>query len=181
MARCTGSGGVGSAHFSFGDPLGEGPCGSGWTRWRDGSAEAQLWVFARCKQVPWQELVPFGILAGGWVREMALASAFVPRQAELCGPGAQQLSLPVSFSPPVVGAELLAYNLPDVKSLLLSEHTLSGPSAFAARLRGSAWPAGCPSAPAPSHQSVEHARPLHPSYPLLWASRLHLAPEILFC
>ena len=52
--------------------------GGSQTRWRDGSAEAQLWVFARCKQVPWQELVPFGILAGGWVREMVLVSAFVP-------------------------------------------------------------------------------------------------------
>ena len=52
--------------------------------WRVGSAEAQRWVFARIKQVPWQELVPFGILAGGWAREMALASASVPRQAELC-------------------------------------------------------------------------------------------------
>ena len=51
---------------------------------RDGSAEAQRWVFARCKQVPWQELVPFGILAGGWAREMALTTAFVPCQAELC-------------------------------------------------------------------------------------------------
>ena len=48
--------------------------------WRGGSAEAQRWVFARSKQVPWQELVPFGILAGGWAREMALMSAFVPRQ-----------------------------------------------------------------------------------------------------
>ena len=54
---------------------------------RDGSAEAQRWVFAWCKQVPWQELVPFGILAGGWAGEMALVSAFVPRQAELCCPG----------------------------------------------------------------------------------------------
>ena len=51
---------------------------------RDGSAEAQPWVFERCKQVPWQEPVPFGILAGGWAREMALASAFVPHEAELC-------------------------------------------------------------------------------------------------
>ena len=56
-------------------------------RQRDGSPEAQHTVFAPCKQVPWQELVPFGILAGGWTREMALASAFVPRQAELCLPG----------------------------------------------------------------------------------------------
>ena len=58
--------------------------GGSQTRRRDVSAEAQPWVFARCKQVPWQELVPFGILAGGWAREMALASAFVPHQAELC-------------------------------------------------------------------------------------------------
>ena len=54
---------------------------------RDGSAEAQCWMFARCKHVPWQEPVPFGILAGGWAREMALVSAFVPRQAEFCHPG----------------------------------------------------------------------------------------------
>ena len=55
--------------------------------WRGGSAEAQCWVFARSKQVPWQELVPFGILAGGWAREMVLGvplfpiklSSFVPR------------------------------------------------------------------------------------------------------
>ena len=65
---------------------------------RFGSAEAQIWVFVRSEQVPWQELVPFGILAGGWAREMALASAFVPHQAELCCPGVQQLSLPLSSS-----------------------------------------------------------------------------------
>ena len=82
----------GQAQLAF--PLeicfGRGPAapGGSQTRWRDGSAEAQLWVFAWCKQVPWQELVPFGILAGGWAREMVLASAFVPRQAELCLSGA---------------------------------------------------------------------------------------------
>ena len=68
--------------------------GGSQTRQRDGSAEAQRWVFARCKQVPWQELVPFGILAGGW------ASTFVPHQTELCRLGAQQLSLPLSSSLP---------------------------------------------------------------------------------
>ena len=67
---------------------------------RFGSADAQSWVFARNEQVPWQELVLFGILAGGWAGEMALASAFVPRQTELCRPGAQQLSLPLSSSLP---------------------------------------------------------------------------------
>ena len=54
---------------------------------RFGSAEAQSWVFAPSEQVPWQELVPFGILAGGWVGEMALVSTFVPHQTELCHPG----------------------------------------------------------------------------------------------
>ena len=67
---------------------------------RGGSAEAQCWVFAQNKQVPWQELVPFGILAGGWAGEMALASTFVPQQTELCCLGAQQLSLPLSSSLP---------------------------------------------------------------------------------
>ena len=51
---------------------------------RFGSAEAQSWVFVRSEQVPWQELVPFGILAGGWAGEKALASTFVPHQTEFC-------------------------------------------------------------------------------------------------
>ena len=130
---------------------------------KGGSAEAQPWVFVLTKQVPWQELVPFGILAGVWMREMELASVFVPRQAELC----QLITL--------------AYNLPDVKSPLLSEHIPSSPSAFASQTRGSAWPVGCPSAPAPSRQSVERAPPRCPSYPLPWASCLRLAPETPFC
>ena len=58
---------------------------------RGGSAEAQRWVFARREQVPWQELVPFGILAGGWAREMVLASAFVPHQTELSSGGSATL------------------------------------------------------------------------------------------
>ena len=43
-----------------------------------GSTEAQSWVFARSEQVPWQELVPFGILAGGCMREMALRAPLFP-------------------------------------------------------------------------------------------------------
>ena len=45
---------------------------------KDASTEAQRRVFVRCKQVPWQELVPFGILAGGWAREMALGVPLFP-------------------------------------------------------------------------------------------------------
>ena len=184
LARCTGVGGAGSARFSFGDPLQEGPVAAGGSQTRcqrDGSAEAQRWVFAWCKQVLWQELVPFGILAGGWAREMALASAFVPRQTELCHPGAQQLSLPLSSILPAFRAELLTYDLPDGKSRLLSEHTPSGPSAFAIQTQGLCLAGGLPLRPAPSRQSVQRALPLCPSYPLLRASRLHLAPETPFC
>ena len=54
---------------------------------RGGSAEALRWVFARCKQVPWQELVPFGILAGGWVREKALAAPLFPAKLSSVVPG----------------------------------------------------------------------------------------------
>ena len=130
---------------------------------RFGSTEAQSWVFARSEQVPWQELVLFGILAGGWAGEMALASAFVPHQAELCRQGAQQLSLPLSSSPPVLRAELLAYNLPDVKSRLLSEHASSGPSAFASQTRGLCLAGGPPLRPG-SLPPVRGARTASPPF-----------------
>ena len=102
---------------------------------RFGSAEAQRWVFARSKKIPWQELVPFGILAGGWAGEMALAPLF-PTKLSSAVRGAQQLSLPLSSSLPAFRAELLTYDLPDAKSCLLSEHTPSSPYAFASQTWG---------------------------------------------
>ena len=95
-----GAGGASLARFSLGDPLQEGLVAAGGNQIRCrrfGSAEAQRWVFVRIKQFPWQELVPFGILVGGWAREMVLASAFVPPQTELCPPG---LSNSPSLCPP---------------------------------------------------------------------------------
>ena len=72
----------GQAQLAFPSEIcfGRGPAapGGSHTRKRDGSAEAQHWVFSRCKQVPWQEPVPFGILAVGWAREMVLGSAIFP-------------------------------------------------------------------------------------------------------
>ena len=140
------------------------------------STEAQRWVFAGSKQVPWQELVPFGILAGAWAREMALASAFVPRQTEL--------SNSPSLCPP-------AFPLSKQSCSLMTSQTLSrvccgntvrqAPPLLPARLGGSAWLASRPSAPAPSRQSVERAPPRSPSYPFPWASRLRLAPATPFC
>ena len=93
----------GQAQLAFPSEVrfGRGPAapGGSQTRQRDGSAEAQRWVFAWCQQVPWWEPVPCGILAGGWAGEMVLASAFVPRQTELCRPG---LSNSPSCCPPAL-------------------------------------------------------------------------------
>ena len=88
-----GAGGAGLARFSLGDPLQEGPCGSGsQTRCQNvGPAETQRWVFAWSKLAPWQGLVPFGILAGGGGRGMALGSIFVPRQTALSSRGSATL------------------------------------------------------------------------------------------
>ena len=158
----------------------EAPGGSE-TRRRDGSAEAQLWVFVQCRQVPWQELVPFGILAGGWAREMVLASTFSPRQAELCRLG---LNNSPSCCPPALPfSEQSCYLITfQMSSPACCQNTLlPAPPLLPARLGGSAWPAGCPSALALSRQSLEGAPPLRPSYPLPCASSLRLAPENPFC
>ena len=89
LARCTGAGGEGSARFSFGDPLREGPCGTG----RE-SDPLEGWI---CRStalgvcaVQASSVMGTGslwILAGGWAREMVLARTFVPHLAELCRPG----------------------------------------------------------------------------------------------
>ena len=142
--------------FSFGDPLREGPRGTGresdppegWIR--RSTAFGVCWVQAS-SLAGTSSLWDFG-----W--EMGKGDGAGER---LCSPpscalslGAQQLSLPLSSSPPTLQAELLTYNLPDIKSRWLSEHTPSGPYAFASQTGGSALPAGCPSTPAPSRHSV---------------------------
>ena len=80
ICRCTGEGVAGLARFAIGGPLREGPCST--RREVDlsggGSTESQHWVFEWCNQIRCGELVPFGITAGGYEREMALPSAFVP-------------------------------------------------------------------------------------------------------
>ena len=77
--------------------------------------------------------------------------------AELCPSGTQQLSLLVSSCPPQSQkANLLTFNIPDVKSRWLSELMQSGPSTFASQTLG-ALPClpGCLSTTlAPSCQSV---------------------------
>ena len=64
--------------------LGEGPCST-----RRESDPLEGWIRRRTALgvcvVQASSLT--GILAGGWAREMALVSAFVPRQAELCRQG----------------------------------------------------------------------------------------------
>ena len=145
-ARCTGAGGVGSARLSFGDPLWEGPCGT-----RRSSDPPEGWIhrstaFGVC-------VVQASSLAGtsslwdfGW--EMGEGDG---AGEHLCSPlscalssGAQQLSLPLSSSPPALQAELLTYNLPDVKSHLLSKHTRSGSCALTNQTQGLCFAGGMP-------------------------------------
>ena len=129
------------------------PGGSQTHRQRDGSAEAQRSVFAWCKQVPWQELVPFGILAGGWAREMVLASTFVLQQAALCCPG---LNNSPSRCPPTLplskqSCKLITFQM--LSPACCSNILCPAPPLLQARLRGSASPAGHPFTPASSRQS----------------------------
>ena len=89
-ARCTGVGRAGSAGFSFGDSIWEGPCSSG----RESDLPPEGWIrrstalgvctVQASSLTRTSSLWDFG---WGWAREMALASAFVPHQAELCHPG----------------------------------------------------------------------------------------------
>ena len=100
---------------------------------------------------------PLEFRLGGWEREMALASDFVFLPSSALSSRARQLSLPASSHPcRSLRAELLTFNIPDVKSRWMSELTQSSPSAFASQT-SEALPClvGCPSTtPAPSCQSV---------------------------
>ena len=142
-------GGAGSASLSFGDPLWERPCSTGTESdplegWIRKSTALGVCVVQASSMRGTGSLWDFG-----WgVGEGDGASE------RLCSPpscalssGAQQLSLLLSSSPPVLRADLLTYNLPDVKSCLLSEHTPSGPSTFASRTRGLCFAGGLPLRP----------------------------------
>ena len=79
-ARCTGVGGVGLARFAIGGPLQEGPCSTGREA---GPSEAWIHRSTALGICPVQASLvtgtgSLGISPGGWEREMALASAFVP-------------------------------------------------------------------------------------------------------
>ena len=137
-ARCTGAGGVGSASFSFGDPLLEWTC-----RTRRESDPLEGWIHRSTAldvcRVQASSLAGTGCLWDfGWGMGEGDGAG-----EHLCSPpccalssGAQRLSLPLSSSLPVLRAELLTYHLLHVKSHLLSEHTLSSPSAFASQTQG---------------------------------------------
>ena len=80
-----GVGGAGSARFSFGDPLEEGPCGT-----RRESDPLVGWIQRRRSTTLGVCAVQASSLTGagslwdfgwGWAREMALESAFVPHHS----------------------------------------------------------------------------------------------------
>ena len=79
-ARCTEAGGAGSACFAISGPLREGPCSTGREadpseRWIHRSTALGVCVVQASSVMG---TGPFGILPGGWEREMVLASVFVP-------------------------------------------------------------------------------------------------------
>ena len=149
--------------------FGRGPVapGGSQTRWRDGSTEAQRWVFSGASKFPgrtgslWDLGWGMGEGDGAGKPLCSLPSCALSS-------GVQQLSFPLSSSPPFLQAELLTYNLPDVKSRSLSEHTPHGPSAFASQTRGAllGWRATPPppgSLP-PVHGARTTSPPFLPSY-----------------
>ena len=166
-ARCTGAGGAGSACFSFRDPPGRGPVapGGSQTRQRDGSAEAQHWVFAGCKQVPWQEPVPLGFWLGDGRGRWHWRASLFPTMLSSVLRGST--TLPSHFSPAFpLSEQSFTYNLPGVKSPLLSEHTLSGPSAFASQTRRlclAGRPPHCPGSLPPVRGAHTTSPPFLPS------------------
>ena len=105
-AKCTGVGGAGLASFAIGGPLREGPCST-----RREADPSEGWIHRNTAlgvcMVEGSSVMgtgSFGISAGEWEREMALASTFVPHGAELRLPGLSNspsqcpLALPVSKS-----------------------------------------------------------------------------------
>ena len=101
---------------------------------------------------------------------------------ELCRPGAQQLYLPLPSSLPTFPAELLTYDLPDAKSRLLSEHTVSSPSTFASQTQGLCLAGGLPSALSPSLLPVRGARTASPAFlPSSVGLSFALGSETPFC
>ena len=79
-ARCTGAGGAGLACFVVGGLLRKGPCSTRRNAGRPvrGMDPQKHSVGCLHSASKFGELVPFGISAGGWEREIALASTFVP-------------------------------------------------------------------------------------------------------
>ena len=142
--------GAGSACLCFGDLLQEGPCGT-----RRESHSPKGWI--RRSTALGVRAVQASSLAGtgsfwdfGWgvgKGDGAGECLCSPPSRALCSSGAQQFSLPLSSSLPTLRAKLLAYNLPDVKSRLPSEHTPSRPSAFASQTRGLCLAGGLPLCP----------------------------------
>ena len=138
-------GGAGSARFSFRDLLREGPCG---TRRESGPLEG--WIPRNTALDVW-EVQASSLTGTGSIWDFGCGMGEGDGAGEhLCSPtklsssGAQRLSLPLSSTPPALRVELLACNLPDVKSCLLSEHTLSGPSTFASQIKGLCLAGGLP-------------------------------------
>ena len=103
LARCTGAGGVGSARFSFGDPLREGPCGT----WRESDPPLpEVWIHRStalgvCRgagKFPGRNRFPLGFWLGDGRGRWHRRAPLFPAKLRSVVPGAQPLSLPLEMT-----------------------------------------------------------------------------------
>ena len=90
---------------------------------------------------------------------------------------------PLSSRPPALRAEMLTYNIPDVKSHWLSELMESSPSAFASQTRGLCLARRAAPPPPRLPTTILCSAYGFSALPtlFLWASCLCLAPDSPFC
>ena len=145
-SSCTGAVGACLASFALSGPLQEGSCST-----RREADPLQGWIHRSTAlgicSVQASLVMETGSLWNfGWgIGEGNGTCQFLCSPAELCVSGTQPLSLLVFCCPPhSLRAEVLTFNIADVKSLWLSELTQPGPSTFASQTSG-ALPclAGC--------------------------------------
>ena len=141
----------------MGGPLGEGPCST-----RRETAPSEGWihrstVLGVCAVQTSSVMGTSSLWNFGWGMGEGNGTCqhlCSPESSVLLGPNNSPSQHPLTL--PALPAELLTFNIPDVKSWWLSELMQSHPSTSASQTSGALpCPAGCLSTvPAPSHQSV---------------------------
>ena len=109
--RCTGAGGAGLACFAVSGPLREESCST-----QREADPLERWIHRSTALGVCTVQASSVRGAGGWERDTALGSAFIPCQAELCFLGFTTLPLGVLSPSWLSESRAVVYNIPDVKS-----------------------------------------------------------------